>query len=82
MKPNLSSNIPGLDMNKEIELDKIYILPMLTGVKIGKQLLELAFDIARNTNNEFLWLAVTDTNQGPFRFTKKQALLSFTVNPP
>ena len=71
MKLNLFSNIPGLDINKGTELDKIYVLPMFKGMKIGKQLLELAFNIARNTKKEMLWLAVIDTNLEAISFYQK-----------
>ena len=46
MKINLFSNLPGLDMEKGLELDKIYILPKFKGMKIGKTMLDVAFDIA------------------------------------
>src|ERR1019366_3087236 len=48
MKLNLFSNLPGLDLNKGLELDKIYILPKFKGLKIGKKLLELAFTVAKD----------------------------------
>ena len=48
MKLNLFSNLPGLDINKCLELDKIYILPKFRGLKIGKKLLESAFDVAKD----------------------------------
>ena len=54
LKLNLFSNLPGLDINKGVELDKIYILPKFKGMKIGKKLLELAFDIAKHFKREIL----------------------------
>jgi ribosomal protein S18 acetylase RimI-like enzyme len=71
MKINLFSNLPGLDMNKGIELDKIYILPQFKGTKIGKRLLDVAFDIANNNKKEILWLSVIDTNQEAISFYEK-----------
>ena len=71
MKINLFSNLPNLDMEKGIELDKIYILPHLKGMKIGKRLLDLAFDIANNHKKEIFWLSVIDTNREAISFYEK-----------
>ncbi|SFD57116.1 Ribosomal protein S18 acetylase RimI [Chitinophaga sp. CF118] len=71
MKLNLSSNLPGLEPGKGIELDKIYILPQFKGMKIGKKLFELAFDIANNHKKEIFWLSVIDTNQEAVTFYEK-----------
>jgi diamine N-acetyltransferase len=71
MKLNLFSNLTGLDINKGLELDKIYILQKFKGMKIGKQLLEVAFDIAKNFKKEVLWLAVIDTNIEAISFYEK-----------
>jgi ribosomal protein S18 acetylase RimI-like enzyme len=71
MKLNLFSNLPGLDINKGLELDKIYISPKFKGVKIGKRLLGLAFDIAKDFKREILWLGVIDTNIEAISFYEK-----------
>jgi len=71
MKLNLFSNLPGLGINKGLELDKIYVLPKFKGMKIGKKLLGLAFDIAKDFKREILWLAVIDTNVEAISFYEK-----------
>lgn len=71
MKINLFSNLPELDMEKGIELDKIYILPKLKGMKIGKRLLDAAFDIAISQKKEIFWLSVIDTNREAISFYEK-----------
>ena len=71
MKLNLFLNLPGLDINKGLELDKIYILPKFKGMKIGKKLLGLAFGIAKNFKRQTLWLAVIDTNIEAISFYEK-----------
>jgi ribosomal protein S18 acetylase RimI-like enzyme len=71
MKLNLFSNLPGLDIKKGLELDKIYILPKFKGMKIGKKLLGIAFDIAKDFKREILWLAVIDTNLEGISFYEK-----------
>ena len=71
MKINLFSNLPGLDSQACIELDKIYILPQFKGKKIGKRLLDVAFDIAMNHKKEIFWLSVIDTNEEAISFYEK-----------
>ena len=71
MKINLFSNLPDLDMEKGIELDKIYILPQLKGMQIGKRLLDVAFDIAKSHKKEIFWLSVIDTNREAISFYEK-----------
>src|SRR5450432_729930 len=71
MKLNLFSNLPGFDMKKGIELDKIYILQQFKGMKIGKRLLDVAFDIANNNRKDIFWLSVIDTNREAISFYEK-----------
>ena len=62
MKLNLSSNLPNHNPKAGIELEKIYILLQFKRIKIGKKLLDLAFEIAGINNKEILWLSEIDTN--------------------
>ena len=71
MKINLMSNLPDLDAEKGLELNRIYILPQFKGLKIGKRLLDLAFDIAKSNKKEIVWLLVIDTNQAAISFYEK-----------
>ena len=71
MKLNLSSNLPELDNGAGLELEKIYILPEYKGIRIGRKLIDLAFQIARIHKKEILWLAVIDTNREAIAFYKK-----------
>jgi diamine N-acetyltransferase len=71
MKINLLSNLPGFDIKKGLELDKIYISPKFKGMKIGLQLLNLAFDIGRKNKKEVFWLSVIDSNSEAISFYTK-----------
>jgi len=71
MKINLFSNLPELDMEKGMELDKVYILPQFKGMKIGRKLLDIAFDIAKTNKREICWLSVIDTNKEAITFYEK-----------
>ena len=71
MKINLFSNLPALDSQAGIELDKIYILPRFKGKKIGKRLLDVAFNTAKHHKKEIFWLSVIDTNEEAISFYEK-----------
>ena len=71
MKLNLWSNLPGLDIEKGMEIDKVYILQEFKGMKIGKRLLDVAFDIAKINTKEICWLSVIDTNLEAISFYEK-----------
>ena len=71
MKLNLRSNLPGLDPDKGMELDKLYILPDHKGLGIGRRFIELAFRVAAELGKENFWLAVIDTNVEAMAFYEK-----------
>jgi len=71
MKLHLYSNLPGLDPQMGIELEKLYVLPDYKGVGIGQQFLSLAFRVAKDLKKEILWLAVLDKNEPAIAFYEK-----------
>ena len=71
MKLNLSPIVKEQNKKNNIELDKIYVLPECKGKKIGKRLMDLAFDIAGRNNKEVFWLSVIDTNKEAILFYEK-----------
>jgi ribosomal protein S18 acetylase RimI-like enzyme len=71
MKLNLNSNLPGYTPETGIELDKVYILPEFKGKRIGKKLLDKAFETAQRHNKEIFWLSVIDTNNEAISFYTK-----------
>ena len=71
MKLNLFSNLPGMDMKKGMELEKMYILPARKRMKIGTRLLDVAFDVAKSNHTEIFWLSVIDRNPEAISFYEK-----------
>lgn len=71
MKLNLFSNLPERPAQKGIELDKLYVLPEFKGLKVGRLLLDAAFDIAEHNKKEIFWLSVIDTNKEAIQFYGK-----------
>jgi GNAT superfamily N-acetyltransferase len=71
MKLDCHSNLPGQDPATGIELEKLYILPSFQGKGAGKDLLQLAFRLARENSKETFWLAVIDTNKEAIAFYQR-----------
>jgi ribosomal protein S18 acetylase RimI-like enzyme len=71
MKLNLASNLLGLNADEGIELDKVYILPAFKGKRIGKILLDKAFERAKFNKKKIFWLCVIDANTEAISFYKK-----------
>jgi diamine N-acetyltransferase len=71
MKLNLASNLPGLNADEGIELDKVYILPAFKGKRIGKLLMERAFETGKLNKKKIFWLCVIDTNEEAISFYEK-----------
>jgi diamine N-acetyltransferase len=71
MKLNLASNLPGLNTDEGLELDKVYILPAFKGKGIGKILLDKAFETAKINKKKVFWLCVIDTNKEAISFYEK-----------
>ncbi|MGN6213315.1 GNAT family N-acetyltransferase [Parafilimonas sp.] len=72
MKINLSPDIDGQNNSQDIELEKIYVLPLFKGMNIGKKLLNIAFNIAEKNCKKIFWLSVIDTNEEAIAFYKKR----------
>ncbi|HLZ89812.1 MAG TPA: GNAT family N-acetyltransferase [Puia sp.] len=71
MKLHFRSNLPGLEPEKGIELDKLYILPAYKGLTIGRRMMSLALGLATAANKEICWLIVIDTNRDAITFYEK-----------
>lgn len=71
MKLYLTSNLPGLNADEGVELDKVYILPAFKGKRIGKALLDKAIETAQINKKRIFWLCVIDTNTEAISFYEK-----------
>ncbi len=71
MKLNMSSNLPTYTPEDGVEISKLYFMPAHQGKGIGKQLVSLAFEIAKKLNKKTMWLGVIDTNDKAIEFYTK-----------
>ena len=51
-----------------IEIERIYVKKMFLGKKVGKSLLEHAFDLAKQNQLDFIWLGVWEENHRAIHF--------------
>jgi ribosomal protein S18 acetylase RimI-like enzyme len=54
-----------------IEIERIYVKKMFLGKKVGKSLLEHAFDLSKQNQLDFIWLGVWEENQRAIHFYKQ-----------
>lgn len=62
---------------RHIEIERIYVLTTLKGMKIGKQLIDYAVELARQQQYEIIWLGVWDQNAAAQAFYTKQGFTIF-----
>lgn len=76
LKLNINAPLPAFDGQNCLELERIYLNKKATGKGIGKELVELTLQIAKQTNKDVVWLKAMDTSTGPICFYKK---MGFTI---
>jgi diamine N-acetyltransferase len=60
-----------------LEIERIYVLKAFHGKKVGQILYDTAFDIAKQSNAEYLWLGVWEENPRAINFYKKNGFVAF-----
>jgi GNAT superfamily N-acetyltransferase len=71
LKLNIDAPLEGFQRKNTLELERIYLEKMVEGKGIGRKLVELTFDIARQNNKDIVWLKAMDTSYGPIAFYQK-----------
>jgi ribosomal protein S18 acetylase RimI-like enzyme len=77
MKVHLNSNAPDEPSAKAIEIEKLYFRPHFQGKGIGKMLIAVAFDLAKDLKRQKVWLGVIDTNTSAIEFYKKMGFMLY-----
>ncbi len=60
-----------------LEIERIYVLRELHGLKAGQLLYEKALEIARQRNSPYIWLGVWEENPRAIAFYRKNGFLEF-----
>lgn len=73
LKININATLEGEEDENALELERIYLNKEVTGKGIGRELVDLTFEIARKNNKKVVWLKAMDTSEGSIAFYKKMA---------
>ncbi|MDB2104219.1 GNAT family N-acetyltransferase [Clostridium paraputrificum] len=63
-----------------LEIQRIYILQEYKGRKIGKRLIEIAKNIAKKNELNYIWLGVWENNFNAIKFYEKQGFKKFATH--
>jgi len=70
LKLNIDASLPGFD-GSALEIERIYLKKAASGKGIGRQLVNLAEEVAAKHNKGLIWLKAMDTSEGPIAFYEK-----------
>ena len=68
LKLNLNASVESTEDKSALELERIYLTSKATGRGIGKELVELTLQIAREYNKNVVWLKAMDTSAKAISF--------------
>jgi diamine N-acetyltransferase len=77
LKINFGQAQTELKDQKALEIERIYVLKEFHGKKVGQILYDKAFDIAKQTSVDYLWLGVWEENPRAINFYKKNGFVEF-----
>jgi diamine N-acetyltransferase len=77
LKINFGQAQTELKDQKALEIERIYVLKEFHGKKVGQILYDRAFDIAKQTRADYLWLGVWQENPRAINFYKKNGFVEF-----
>lgn len=77
LKINFGAAQTELKDAKALEIERIYVLSAYHGKKIGQVLYETAFNIAKKTNADYIWLGVWEENARAIHFYQKNGFVTF-----
>ncbi|WP_419698176.1 GNAT family N-acetyltransferase [Mucilaginibacter sp. NFX135] len=81
MKINLDAAQTELQDGKALEVERIYVLAEYHGKKIGHELLNFAFQMAKDKDLQYVWLGVWEHNQKALSFYEKHGFKVFGSHP-
>ncbi len=77
LKLVLRKPLPDSDIENALYLEKIYFIKEWTGKGVGRELMNFAFERARETNCDCVWLVAMDTADKPIQAYEKAG---FTIH--
>lgn len=77
LKVNFGASQTELKDDKALEIERIYVSKEFHGKKVGQLLYDKAIEIARQKNNDYVWLGVWINNIKAISFYKKNGFVEF-----
>lgn len=77
IKINFGPSQTELKDEQSLEIQRIYVLKVHQGKKIGQSLYQKAVEIAQQKNLDYLWLGVWEENQKAIQFYEKLGFVAF-----
>lgn len=77
LKINFGSAQTESKLDNALEIERIYVLKDCQGLHIGQQLMQQAFDIAKDRNLNTVWLGVWEHNHKAIRFYEQYGFTVF-----
>jgi ribosomal protein S18 acetylase RimI-like enzyme len=71
MKLNIGAAQTDLQGENGLEICRIYVDHRFQGLRLGQQLIDLAFHTAKEMKVAFVWLGVWEKNAGAIRFYER-----------
>jgi len=71
LKINLESAQTEQKTTNSIEIERIYVKKSFLGMKVGKSLMEYAFELAKQKQLDFVWLGVWEENHRAIYFYRQ-----------
>jgi ribosomal protein S18 acetylase RimI-like enzyme len=81
IKINLGVAQTDLQDGNALEVERIYVLTEYHGKKIGHELLNFAFQMAKDKGLQYVWLGVWEHNQKALSFYEKHGFKVFGSHP-
>jgi ribosomal protein S18 acetylase RimI-like enzyme len=80
-KLNTNSGQSEPESNDAVELERIYIVPHLTGSGVGGKVMAHILGLAKSMNKRYMWLGVWEHNRDAIRFYERHGFVKFGAHP-
>ncbi len=77
LKLNFGGSQTELKDEKAVEIERIYVLKEFHGQKVGQMLYEMAIQVSKDHNSDYVWLGVWEENPRAIRFYEKNGFVAF-----
>ncbi len=77
LKVNYGNSQTEIKGPESLEIERIYVLKEMHGLRVGQLLYKKALEIAKSKKFKFIWLGVWEKNSRAIRFYEKNGFVTF-----